>query len=202
MTAARKQRPSQNAGIWDEAEQALHYANHSTRGDCLVQLFRTKHPRRVELLGENWSDVDAYGPELRGIVQRLARPALKAMTEDECNALAALPDEVVIWRGCYGVSWTLDEAIARRFPYLLRYRMDGQPLLLEGRVQRRDINFLKHGRGESEVVAYPSRIRLLQTTKLADPPWHDTYFDERGNKVPGPDKSKQKETGDEPWALA
>lgn len=93
---------------------------------------------------------------------KLLRSATKAerdlmMTTDERAALAAMPEEITVYRGCYeinrrGLSWTTDINIAARFPTLHRYSRPGeQPILLQA-IAYRDRAVAKHGRSEDEVI--------------------------------------------------
>jgi hypothetical protein len=95
------------------------------------------------------------------------------MREAEKRYLAALPERIAIWRGCYdhnreGFSWTDDRTVAERFPTLERYKHDGKkPILLRGVVNRKDILFVKHDREECEIVPRPGRVYEIRETEIA-----------------------------------
>lgn len=89
------------------------------------------------------------------------------MTEAELAALANLPEEVTIFRGCYarnkrGLSWSLDATEAAKFPFYNRYRQLGQPLLIRGKVRRDSILALKLDREELEVIAERPKIEAIR----------------------------------------
>jgi hypothetical protein len=162
--------PSRQIALAD-AEERLAFSNSYNRGDRLHVLFTLRHPRRIELLGEEWSSCDSFPAELLRIVGRLPRPALAAMTAQEREVLNRLPDRIVIWRGCYqsnlrGWSWSLDHRTAARFPFYTRYQQDGTPLLVKGRVARDRVVFLKLDREEREVVVDPDDVRIINSAKI------------------------------------
>ncbi|MGE0801578.1 MAG: hypothetical protein AB7G13_22375 [Lautropia sp.] len=115
-----------------------------------------------EQLGTAWSGCDniaRWRPFLREILREATRAELDAMmTPEERTALAAMPEKIQVWRGCYrinrpGLSWTLSRDIAARFPTLARYcRKDDVPILRLGHV-RRDRVVLKLDRNEQEIIA-------------------------------------------------
>lgn len=114
------------------------------------------------LLGLEWNICDnrwKYRGALRDLLRDATREQLDAMmTPDELEQLAALPDLVPIYRGCYtdnadGLSWSTERDIAAKFPSLMGYRMDGTPILRAGRVDR-ERAVLKLDRGEFEVIAH------------------------------------------------
>jgi hypothetical protein len=128
---------------------------------------RVAMPQWFSLLGDSWSVCDniAYwSVVLRQRLARASREELDAMMDArEIEALRGLPERITIYRGCYrvnraGLSWTMDRAVAERFPRLWRYRRrDQQPLLRTGTV-RRDRIVLKLCRNEREVIAHHVRI--------------------------------------------
>jgi hypothetical protein len=66
------------------------------------------------------------------------------------------------------VSWSLERDVATRFPFLLRYRQKGTPLLFAGRVRLERIAFLKLDCKESEVVCDPRDVEVMSFEKLAE----------------------------------
>ncbi|MFO1311777.1 MAG: hypothetical protein U1F41_06870 [Burkholderiales bacterium] len=132
-----------------------------------------------KLLGEEWDGCDNIQRHRRKFARLLREsnpgsmwPIQDAMAADEIELLAALPPAVKVWRGCYdhnidGFSWTLDRSIAEAFPLMQRYwHPDKQPLLVEGRIERRKIAFVKTCRKESEVVTLPKYITHRKVTKM------------------------------------
>ena len=160
---AKRRRPRSIA----EAEKQLRFANSYNRADAVVDCFLVMHPRRFALLGEEWSGCDFFPPIMRTLIDALPCPTLDAMTPDEQSYLTALPDIVEVWRGCYqhnrnGFSWTIDRETAKKFTTLMRYHHpDLSPLLLQGRVRRSNIVFVKLGRNEFEIVPRPGAVEIV-----------------------------------------
>jgi hypothetical protein len=65
------------------SEKKLDRANSWARAICLFRLFAVEHPRKVEILGNEWSGCDRYPKEMSLILQALPCPALDAMTVEE-----------------------------------------------------------------------------------------------------------------------
>lgn len=91
------------------------------------------------------------------------------MTAAERAAYDALPSRVTIYRGCgdhniFGTSWTLDESIARQFPFFHRYRV-ADPLLVTAQVNKRAILALKQDRDEQEVITFGARWIKIERLK-------------------------------------
>lgn len=158
----------------DEAEQAADLANSAERLDVVMEYFWSL-PRLdwFALLGRQWTCCDniaCWRSELRRILVAASREELDAMMDaEEIEALAALPERITVYRGCYainraGLSWTTDRAVAERFPRLIRYRLPGQPILRMGAV-RRARAVLKLNRGEQEIIAH--QVRIVAEEELA-----------------------------------
>ena len=93
------------------------------------------------------------------------------MAEDERTALEALPDRVTVYRGLrtknylpdhVGFSWTLSREVAEQFANVYRAARwgdpDGEPLVIEKTISKRQIVWLIFGRNEQEAVIFPGRI--------------------------------------------
>ncbi len=129
------------------------------------------------LLGEEWSTCDniaEWSDVLRELMRRAPPRHLGLMMDNaEREALAKMPDELTIWRGCYpfnadGLSWSTTREVAARFPLLNRYRVDGQvPILIEARVRRQHA-VLKLDRGESEVITWCPTVVATTPIDLPD----------------------------------
>ncbi len=126
---------------------------------------------RMRVLGDAWTSCDNLGLHRDDIAKILrgagATARREMMTQKERAAWKVLPVEFTIWRGCHsfnanGLSWSLDESVARRFPLLHRYRASGRPILLQAIVKRNDV-VLKMGRGEAEIIAMPRRNDVIRT---------------------------------------
>jgi hypothetical protein len=162
---------------YEAAYKAAMFANSYTRIDVVMDAMGPVGfgPDWFRLLGEQWSVCDnlsRWRTTLRTILARASREHLnEMMTDEERSALAALPATLTIYRGCYrcnraGLSWTLDRAVAEKFPRFMRYYRRGeQPLLLTARVPRvRAV--LKLGRDEAEIIPAIARIRPLAVELL------------------------------------
>jgi len=136
------------------------------RMDWVRGLFRRYKRRRIDCfkaLGAAWTCCDniaTHRDALREILANASQDELDAMMcEREREALADLPAEITIYRGCYmrardGLSWTLNEQVARKHPFLNRYVRPGRPaLLLKARVTKERC-VLKLDRGEDEIICY------------------------------------------------
>ena len=119
----------------------------------------------LKLLGEAWSMVDNVAEwefDLRFLL--LDRTCLLMMDQHERERWCGLPARVTIYRGCSpvnatGLSWSLDPAIAAKFPTHARYSPpDGQPpLLVTATVARSRIVAVKLDRDEDEVITCHAR---------------------------------------------
>jgi len=149
------------------------------RMDGALNLFRGvmfKDPRITDylrVLGAAWTSCDNVGHH-RDYIAYLLRSVGRVrrremMTAPERVVWDSLPSEFTVWRGCYafnarGLSWSLDESIAREFPFKHRYRAPGKPVLLEAILKKAEV-ILKMGRGEAEIIAMPAR-RVVTTRTL------------------------------------
>lgn len=157
----------------------IKFANSYTRLPKLIEISGLcEWSDWMTVLGEEWTVCDNIGSHLFDLIEdspfadAVDQPELGRrwlMTLEEQAAWESLPEVVTIWRGCYaankwGLSWSTDKEVARRFPSLHRYRQDCQPLLVKATVRRDDIIAFKHDRSEWEVVAH--RPRHVSTAKL------------------------------------
>ena len=144
----------------------------------LLLSWERKVPRRLflRLLGEVWTECDNIEhPKYFKRVWALLpdHPCWSMMSLHEREALKALPETVVVYRGAdegageYGPSWSLDRRVAAAFPFLDRYRA-AVPLLLTGSVRRSRIIALKLDRAESEVIS--KRVIVTGRERLMEPP--------------------------------
>ena len=152
-----KREPTRN-----EIAEHLCWGNSYQRLPMIMEMIPfLSRPMLFDVLGSGWTGFDNIG-QFRLPLAKLLRSATRAeldlmMTTDERAALAAMPEEITVYRGCYpinrhGLSWSTDINIAAHFPTLMRYRRPGeQPLLLRG-IAYRDRAVAKHGRSEGEVI--------------------------------------------------
>jgi hypothetical protein len=160
----------------DEGRAAVRYCNSYTRLEVLHDLAWRMDPGEwLTVLGEEWEvcdniavyrDVLVYGTPFAALVHCPREWRHYMMTDDEREALAALPDTMTIFRGCYfhnrhGLSWSLDSTVAEQFPRLWRYQHHTTPLLIEAEIERDQILALKMDRGESEIIAWRPRFRSV-----------------------------------------
>lgn len=111
-----------------------------------------------EVLGNVWTDTENMWQNKREWKRLLTstRPdRIKMMREDDVVLFEALPDTVIIYRGCStqnenGMSWTLSKEKALWFAN--RFRTDGY--VLEAEVKKSDIIALLNHRGEQEIICY------------------------------------------------
>lgn len=133
----------------------------------------------LTLLGEEWStcdnisdwEDDLFDTQFADLSAAPLEFRHHMMTAKEEAALTALPEIVTVFRGCYannkrGLSWTLEAAMATKFPALHRYRQGGQPLLIRARVSRDEILALKLNREEAEVIAFRPKIEAISHIKI------------------------------------
>jgi hypothetical protein len=162
---------------FDQPRRASLLANSYTRIEVVIRAFGSMS--RLDwfaLLGSEWTICDKLWRAravLKGILRDASRAELDAMMEQaERDTLAPLPSRITVYRGCYkmnrsGLSWSLNRAVAERFPSLLRYRHEGdQPLLLTGTVSR-DRVVLKIDRDEQEVIAAQVKVVSTEPVTLA-----------------------------------
>ena len=116
-------------------------------------------------LGEQWSgfdNVSAYADELAEAVymhHHGLEPIEGMMNETELEGFEQLPEILTVYRGCYalnkwGFCWSLDRAVAERFPYLGRYAGEGRPLLIKGSIPKSEVAALKLDRSEAEIITF------------------------------------------------
>ena len=153
------------------------YCGSYSRMHTIIRLWlkrRLSKGDTLTVLGERWSDCDDVGRHADMLRIFLPDgPAPEMMTEPERAALAALPESVTIYRGAdrgvneQGLSWSLERAVAARFPFLDRYRAK-RPVLVTATVQREHIIALKFDREEAEVIT--KRAIVSSVAELEPPP--------------------------------
>lgn len=133
------------------------------------------------LLREVWTSVEVTQPDKKTWLRlfnskRGFRELL--MTPAEHKALAALPDEIEIWRGfghaagARGISWTLDRnraeffakyACGPRRAFLSRKELGKVPLVANATCRKSNVlaHFLE--REEAEIVVDPANVVALKT---------------------------------------
>jgi hypothetical protein len=139
----------------------------SSYGRLETVLFLYSKMQRDEwltLLGEMWSICDniaAHRLSLRRIIGTVG-PVREMMNEAEQAAYDVLPDTITVFRGCgpnnmLGASWTTDRRVAAGFPFLNRYFVATDPILITGRVKKKNILAIKLDREEYEIITFSAR---------------------------------------------
>lgn len=168
----------------EDARKILTWCNSYSRLPELVYLAsrsaQGRGPSRAEFLtlfGELWSVCDNLGRGLEILTVILPDGAApEMMTADERAALAALPETVTVYRGAdrgvneHGLSWSLDRAVAARFPFLMRYRA-ARPVLLTATVRRDLIVAVKLDRQEVEVITKHAAVSSVVDLEPAPYRW-------------------------------
>ena len=174
-----------------ELDEELKWADSYSRLPALLNFWSRHNARGViqdpeernhffRCLGDAWSCCDNIGTGaiyLDRVFRRAKRPDLDGMmAEDELAAFAALPKTITAYRGAYpinaaGFSYTLDRAVAEKFPTLHRYRINGAtPLLLTVELPKRYC-VLKLDRNEKEVVCVNRTAVVIKDTNAINRKW-------------------------------
>jgi len=155
--------PTDGAALRKHLDKLMVFCSSYERIPELLSLYYEVPDRTAwfATLGGWWSmcdNISEYFYEISDLLE-IASPSEWAamMTDAEQRELALLPPTLTVYRGCYehnvhGLSWSLDESVARRFPGLHRYRQPGQPLLATARVDKA-VCALNLDRSEQEVIA-------------------------------------------------
>lgn len=124
-----------------------------------------------EMLGHIITDSENLWQYLSLLKVMLAmpRPGKQFMMDDnEKKALAKLPDEIQIWRGCIwknrnGLSWSINKTKAIWFATRFGTK---KPMLHSGTVNKSDVIAYFTGRGEDEILVLPNRIKNKSLEKI------------------------------------
>jgi len=157
-----------------EARNQIKFCNSYTRLPALIDLaMSVEFDDWLTLVGENWQDCDNIAQHIDklcdltpfgDVADQPSRSRHLLMNVRERGLLDALPESVIVYRGCYhgnkwGWCWTLDRCVAEKFPSLHRYKQDGQALLVKAKIQRDKIIAYKGDREEQEIICYrPAHI--------------------------------------------
>ncbi len=125
----------------------------------------------------DWPTVD-YSAEFHELLPSLFKTkgsALPYMKNEAKARFDALPDTVIVYRGCSslwikGVSWTTKRTVAEYFATGGRYGRPIAPVVVTGRINKRSADFYYcsgDSLGEAEIVCSPSIIKFELYTKLA-----------------------------------
>lgn len=157
----------------DAREVLAYFGSYKCLPALLGMVGRVEDADWLRLLGEEWSRFDNVGHYTDELIWdsplRDAGTIPEMMTPEELAAFDELPDEVTIYRGCYnnnkwGLSWSLNKAVAERFPTIRRYCQSGQPILVTAQVKKSNIMALKLDRDEDEVITH--RPKCISTKHI------------------------------------
>lgn len=152
------------------------------------------------LLGDIWTDTEnqwQYIDELKDLLTYDLPSRDLIMEEDERASLAAMPDEIKIYRGYQvgknesGLSWTTDRSRAQWFAGRLALD-DDEPAVMEAVVNKKDVIAFFSRRGENEIVlSRPPTIKTENSdvVSLSSGATYDRMV--RKHKRAGSDKSSK-----------
>jgi hypothetical protein len=128
-----------------------------------------------QLLAEVWSDIEniwQYKKELGELLNSKRGSREFIMDDDERKAYTKLPDSVTIYRGFdrprnkAGWSWTTDRAKAEWFAKRFAVIDGRKPMLAIGTCQKADVVAYFLGRGESEIVVNPAKVKFIEAVEV------------------------------------
>lgn len=139
------------------------------RLDALAKYARQMDDKSYwDMVGNAWTDSENIWQNLsrwRDLWEAKRPDKDLVMTEDERDVLASLPDTIPVYRGVHGqgakkrvhngMSWTIDRDKAVWFAE--RWKKPN-PMVLEGRVKKKDVHAYFAGRGETEIVSSSVKI--------------------------------------------
>lgn len=120
----------------------------------------------LTLLGKYWDAMDDIGLHINELRKALFdihqieyEPLYTMMDPEEVEAFDDLPEDLIVYRGCYennkfGFSWSLRREVAESFPFLMRYRQTGKPILVTAQIEKSEAAALKLGRQEEEIIMF------------------------------------------------
>lgn len=97
------------------------------------------------------------------------------MDSEALDFFTALPDPVVIYRGCQetrirGLSWTTERAVAERFARGHRSIAVSNPVVVRAEIPKTAVFFAVTDREEAELIIEPRRLRKLTLEKYVQQP--------------------------------
>ena len=160
-----------------QAKKSIYFCNSYNRLEAIFNLYgRMRFSSWLRVLGENWTicdNISQFSMELRMALDG-SGTIYELMTRTERRRFDQLPDVVTIYRGCGehnqdGLSWSLDKAVAEKFPFMMRYQAK-HPLLVTATVEKEDIIALKTGASESEVITlHPNAVSVVKLLGASAP---------------------------------
>jgi hypothetical protein len=114
----------------------------------------------IRLIQMNWSDCDdfhEYTEDFRTLFKLSKKFADDAVLEEDREWWDSLPDTLEVFRGCesnrvFGLSWTLDRAVAKNFAKGHRSISLKKPTLATAQIPKSAVFYATDSRKEQEVV--------------------------------------------------
>lgn len=137
--------------------------SYSRMGALLNLRPKMRYQHWLTLLGGAWNTSDNLRDHLAELRSLLGTdgPLLPMMTHEERAVYDSLPDRVTVYQGCSarflrGACWSLDEQMARKYPFFARF-LAADPVLVTGTVRKKNILAVLLSRGDQEVVTFKAR---------------------------------------------
>ena len=146
-------------------ENAIRFCDSYTRLAELIDLYDPSKANAdwFQVLGENLTTCDnvwQFRVELVDILGSASSEHIALMmTQEERDALAQLPDQITVYRGCFpwnadGFSWSLSREVAAASTTLNRYRHDDHEATIRTATVNKCDCVLKLDREEQEVICW------------------------------------------------
>lgn len=159
----------------EQALEAVRFCNSYNRMETVLGLYRSmSYGEWLQVLGNEWCCCDNHYQHqamLRKLLPDTTAPEM--MTTAEISALAKLPEIVTVYRGAdfhlnvLGLSWSLEQSMARQFPTLFHRHLAKDPVLIKAPVPRHKIIAYKLERGESEVITKDVDVVAIESLRIA-----------------------------------
>lgn len=129
----------------------------------------------IKLIQANWVSCDDFGELTSDLINAFEESGMKAIHHmDDRNAdwFHALSDDIKIYRGCglgegeYGLSWTTEERVAKKFALNHRFYRYKEPVILCGYIKKEDVYYATNARNEFEIICNAENITNLEVKTL------------------------------------
>jgi hypothetical protein len=174
---ARAKASGDTSRIIEAAEHCVYYCSSEQR---LVKVLRAVDDQPPEVFWpvwlNNWSCVDRVA-DLHFCLPALFKlkgPAHPFFDSDKRAMFDALPDTVIVYRGCDrrftndGVAWTTEHTVAEYFARGGRYGRPCDPVIATAQITKAsaDLFYVAPERDEAEIVCKPTIVKVESFTKL------------------------------------
>lgn len=157
----------------EEAFEILDFEDSYSRlYETLLLHGKMLHQDWCKVLAYVWSISDNISTHRHALKQLLGTvgPIKELMDDKELIAFDSLQDVVTIYRGCckrnmVGASWSTDKNVAEKFPFLNRYRVKA-PILVTGKVKKKNILAYKLDRNEFEIITFSARRTSIESLDI------------------------------------